>query len=607
MVSKTSVERSVSTCVELNAPPIEFQACVTGSADWMREGTCVLSYNWGEGFKTYLRPPTALAGGKYGIAPTPGSTRVLDRATMKLVDCDEERCKHGTKYDDIGWVNRAPYLAFGGWACAVNNYTSTVKKRLATEFCEFAAGKEASIDAVIPNATALGVSNGQDPFRLSLIDSKALELFVERGYERATTEEYLASIDYGLDQPNVVTDIRFPGASQLYVILDQEFYDHLQVVRQGNVSSVELASRRRETSDRITKQWQQAIAERNAQGTSRSSVLVSYQRLRGVYVPEIDMNQIHGVRWYGYALAALIIFISILFAALTIWFRESQIVRASQPYFLVMLCAGTLVLASAIFPLGIDDSIASVEGCSKACMALPWLIAFGWTIAFSALFAKIWRVNRIFKNAMKFRRIKVSETDVLYPFAILFTLNLIILLVWTLVDPLEWTRVDLNDVDSYGTCAPGQSTVWKTCFALLAVVNFSALVLANWQAYQARHLSTEYGESKYIAIAMASILQVVIVGIPLLFLVNENPPANYFIRSSIIFVVCLSILLLVFVPKIYYFWRTNRTLHRNGAKTTSRTGGLAFSIRQGQVRHPDDEEWAWVTRGPTRCVCRILP
>ena len=88
---------------------------------------------------------------------------------MQLVDCDENRCHYGTFYDDIGWVNCAPNLAFGGYACSVNNYTDPARKRLAMEFCAFAASKKESIKAIIPNATDYDATflNGQDPFRHS--------------------------------------------------------------------------------------------------------------------------------------------------------------------------------------------------------------------------------------------------------------------------------------------------------------------------------------------------------------------------------------------------------------------------------------------------------
>lgn len=49
------------------------------------------------------------------VSRTPGSTHVLDRKSMSLVPCNKDFCRFGEYHEDIGWVNHAPYLAFGGW------------------------------------------------------------------------------------------------------------------------------------------------------------------------------------------------------------------------------------------------------------------------------------------------------------------------------------------------------------------------------------------------------------------------------------------------------------------------------------------------------------
>lgn len=97
-------------------PEDEFQDCV-GLNDRINMGTCVMTYNWGNTFAIHLKEGSVFTEPdvEIGVAPTPGSTRVLDRETMELVPCTKERCPFGTSYDDIGIVNYAPYLAFGGW------------------------------------------------------------------------------------------------------------------------------------------------------------------------------------------------------------------------------------------------------------------------------------------------------------------------------------------------------------------------------------------------------------------------------------------------------------------------------------------------------------
>lgn len=94
----------------------EFSKCI-GLNSQINQGTCALTYNWGNTFVAHLTEGSVFRepGYELGVARTPGSTKVLDRETMKLVPCDAKRCPFGTYYDDIGWVNHAPYLAFGGW------------------------------------------------------------------------------------------------------------------------------------------------------------------------------------------------------------------------------------------------------------------------------------------------------------------------------------------------------------------------------------------------------------------------------------------------------------------------------------------------------------
>ena len=151
--------------------------------------------------------------------------------------------------------------------------------------------------------------------------------------------------------------------------------------------------------------------------------------------------------------------------------------------------------------------------------------------------------------------IYVSSFDILKAFASLYSLNLIVMIPWTLVAPFEWKRVpgdatDIFDrtVESYGICSNPDALPFAIAILIL---NISILIVANWWAYQSRNIETEYHESRYIGITMASILQAWCMGIPIFIVVWENPQAKFFVESGIIFVTSLSFLLLVFVPKVF--------------------------------------------------------
>jgi len=186
------------------------------------------------------------------------------------------------------------------------------------------------------------------------------------------------------------------------------------------------------------------------------------------------------------------------------------------------------------------------------------IFSLGFTLVFSALFSKTWRINRIFKAGTTSSRskVKVSERDVLVPFVVLMSINVTILLCWTFIDPLtyhreadfardEWNRV----ISTYGSCRSENSAYF---LAPLLVVNFCVLLLANWQAYEARHIEAEFSESKYITICMASMLQAMVSGVPVLFFVRDMPQAYYMVSVLLSFIIGMVILMVIFVPKIVF-------------------------------------------------------
>ena len=75
---------------------------------------------------------------------------------------------------------------------------------------------------------------------------------------------------------------------------------------------------------------------------------------------------------------------------------------------------------------------------------------------------------------------------------------------------------------------------------------------------------------------MASILQIVVVSVPLLYIVEDNPKATYFLRVSIIFTASQSILWLMFLPKVIAWMRgvtaADTKIKKTGLQGASQNG-----------------------------------
>eukprot|EP00008_Paramoeba_atlantica_P014856 CAMPEP_0201478202 /NCGR_PEP_ID=MMETSP0151_2-20130828/3105_1 /ASSEMBLY_ACC=CAM_ASM_000257 /TAXON_ID=200890 /ORGANISM="Paramoeba atlantica, Strain 621/1 / CCAP 1560/9" /LENGTH=574 /DNA_ID=CAMNT_0047859209 /DNA_START=160 /DNA_END=1881 /DNA_ORIENTATION=+ len=257
-------------------------------------------------------------------------------------------------------------------------------------------------------------------------------------------------------------------------------------------------------------------------------------------LPDVNVNHnyLDSLVIPGYVFFGLIAFVALGFIFWTFFNKTTFVIRAAQPVFLVLICLGTLILASTLFPLSIDDKNHSQREADVACMAIPWTLSIGFTLTFAALFSKTWRVNRIFSSSKKsdyFQVIKVNVVDVLIPMLVLLALNSITLICWTTISPLKYERRNHEGTDgwnrvisTYGSCVSSDGPEgWVPYVVILLVINFSSLIFALIEAYKARSISVAFSETRYISFTFVLMLQSFVVGIPLLFLVYDEPRDYY--------------------------------------------------------------------------------
>ena len=275
---------------------------------------------------------------------------------------------------------------------------------------------------------------------------------------------------------------------------------------------------------------------------------------------DVNHNLVGELRYVGYVLFALVAAMALAFSMWTYVNRNARVIKVAQPVFLVLLATGALIMSSAVLPLGFDDTTHSMteQHGIAVCMSPFWLLAFGFSLTFSSLFAKIYRVNLLFESANRFSRVKSSGLEaILIPLLGLTVANGVILTCWTVLDPLRYVRLEHSGTDgwdraisTYGTCQGDNSLAY---LIPLTIVNGIMLIFANWTAYKARGIDEEFAESKYVGMAMMSMLQASLSGIPILMVVRESPQAYYMVQVFMIFIICSAILLLIFVPKMVLF------------------------------------------------------
>jgi hypothetical protein len=268
---------------------------------------------------------------------------------------------------------------------------------------------------------------------------------------------------------------------------------------------------------------------------------------------------------FCWILASIGVIVSIVFAFLSVLRRSLPQIQASQPFFLVLLCTGTFLMACSIFPTTLQEPMESGL-LNTGCMLDLCLLSLGFSTTFAALFSKTWRINRLHRNSKKFRRVQIGARDVLWPFAILATLNVVVLTVWTVMSPLEYTRTAI-DYDHYGRVSSSAGTCFSSDRGLIFVpilvaINACALILANVQSFLARGLPSQFNESRDIAITNFVLLEGLFFGVPVLLVVGNNPTSYVLVRTMLTTVFVIAVLMPLVVQKFSHKY-TSSVRHVN--------------------------------------------
>ncbi len=220
-------------------PPEELNMDIGDTRALFKAGRCGLLVEWGDPGTLQLDDDaTAIKGKLYAIAAI-GSREVLDRESGELVPVTAETAPHS-----VDGVNFSPFAAFGGWAGAINKGADEKTKAAAYAFLSHMNSPEQSGVDVTIGAT------GYNPYRISQLAN--IDLWVESGMPRELAENYLGAINSAIDNLNMSSDMKIPGAQQYTgVVLDTELARYLA----GEISVDEALANIEEGWEEITEDF----------------------------------------------------------------------------------------------------------------------------------------------------------------------------------------------------------------------------------------------------------------------------------------------------------------------------------------------------------------
>lgn len=294
----------------------------------------------------------------------------------------------------------------------------------------------------------------------------------------------------------------------------------------------------------------------------------------------------NSLRIVGFTLMGIVVASAI---ATSIWVflkRDHQVLRAAQPSFLYGLCFGSIVFASAIVPLSFDESYGWTEQqLSAGCISIPWLVGFGHIITYSALFAKLWRVNKV----LQFKKRKIEVRHVVWPAAILVLAAFVDLGLWTGLDPPEWVRVEIDPTtgESIGFC----DSAYLLAFAApLAILMLIPTVLTGVMAWKTKDVDEAYTETWWIFALILVQVELAVVGAPVVAILRTVSTSGKYIGFvAILWAFPMSTLLLIMLPKMVASVRAARGVVKGrtrGSRESVRVSGISMnSCVQKRTQH----------------------
>ena len=216
-----------------------------------------------------------------------------------------------------------------------------------------------------------------------------------------------------------------------------------------------------------------------------------------------------GVKAFVYVVSSMGVVACTALALFVFHYRHHPVIRSASPLFLLLTIGGLLVLFAAGYLLVSEATFAS-------CAAFSWLVNVGMMMTFSPLFAKTWRIYRIF-GRRKLTVVALSNKKLLLMVAALMGAEVLIMAVWQGLGQLQPITNDVQTstttgssvakianrllVDEYVQCGV-PAGVGQSMFVVVCVEKGLLFVWGALMAFTTRKVSSTFNEAQGITLAL---------------------------------------------------------------------------------------------------------
>ncbi|KAK0159942.1 hypothetical protein PV328_007400 [Microctonus aethiopoides] len=273
------------------------------------------------------------------------------------------------------------------------------------------------------------------------------------------------------------------------------------------------------------------------------------------------------------AISTLGIIIAIILVIFNIWNRHRRVILSSHPVCNTIMLVGVIACFISVFLLGIDGRFVEPWEYGGICQARAWMLSLGFTLAFGAMFSKVWRVHRLTtktkadqaKLFMGKQKVSSVQKNIqpwkLYTMvSALIAIDIIILGLWQGLDPLQRTIETFPlELSPHGDddarirpelehCESENNSIW---LGLIYAYKGVVLVFGLFLAYETRSIKVkQINDSRYVGMSIYNVVVLCLITAPVTMVIASQQDASFtFVALAIIFCCFLS-MALIFVPKV---------------------------------------------------------
>ncbi|XP_026670561.1 gamma-aminobutyric acid type B receptor subunit 1 isoform X2 [Ceratina calcarata] len=255
------------------------------------------------------------------------------------------------------------------------------------------------------------------------------------------------------------------------------------------------------------------------------------------------------------------IVIAIALIIFNIWNRHRRVILSSHPVCNTIMLVGVIACFVSVFLLGIDGRFVAPWEYPAVCRARAWMLATGFTLAFGAMFSKVWRVHRLTTKTKADQAKKRIQPWKLYTMISgLLTVDIVLLVCWQVLDPLQ-RKMETFPLESppFGDddarirpelehCESVHNSVW---LGLIYSYKGIILVFGLFLAYETRSMKMkQINDSRYVGMSIYNVVVLCLITAPVTMVIASQQDASFaFVALAIIFCCFLS-MALIFVPKV---------------------------------------------------------